>query len=88
MMMTAQSPLKILAAAACALALAGCASFPTTAGKVSKAEPAAPQLSIQSWQTDQGAKVLFVPSEALPMLDVRLVMHAGGARDGEERGLV
>ena len=38
-------------------------------------------MAIQSWAHDQGAKVLFVPSEALPMLDVRLVMHAGGSRD-------
>tara|TARA_B100000614_G_scaffold262432_1_gene295897 strand:- start:32529 stop:33944 length:1416 start_codon:yes stop_codon:yes gene_type:complete len=87
MKMAAHSPLKMVVAALCTLALAGCAGFPTSARQVSQAEPAAPELAIQSWQTDQGAKVLFVPSEALPMLDVRLVMHAGGARDGDQPGL-
>ncbi|MFP1681651.1 M16 family metallopeptidase [Alloalcanivorax sp. C16-1] len=78
---------KPFAAALCALALAGCASFPTTAARVDQAKPAAPALTIQSWTTGQGAKVLFVPSDALPMLDVRLVMNAGGARDGDQPGL-
>ncbi|WP_238401127.1 M16 family metallopeptidase [Alloalcanivorax marinus] len=87
MKMAAHSPLKMVVATLCTLALAGCAGFPTSARQVSQAEPAAPELAIQSWQTDQGAKVLFVPSEALPMLDVRLVMHAGGARDGDQPGL-
>jgi zinc protease len=42
---------------------------------------------VQSWQTPQGAKVLFVAAPDLPMLDVRVVMDAGSARDGELPGL-
>ncbi|ASK36002.1 peptidase M16 [Alcanivorax sp. N3-2A] len=80
--------LTAFTASLCAvLLLAGCASFPTTAAKVRDAEPAAPQLDIQSWRTAQGARVLFVASDALPMLDVRLVMDAGSARDGDQPGL-
>ena len=36
---------------------------------------------IQSWKTDKGAKVLFVEANELPMVDVRFVFDAGGARD-------
>ena len=46
---------------------------------------AAPQ--IQTWQTSNGAKVLFVPVSEIPMLDVRIVFDAGSARDGELSGL-
>ncbi len=42
---------------------------------------------IQSWQTSQGAKVLFVEAPDLPMLDVRVVFDAGSARDGDKSGL-
>ncbi len=42
---------------------------------------------IQSWQTSNGAKVLFVPSEEIPMLDVRVVFDAGSARDGGQPGV-
>lgn len=37
---------------------------------------------IQHWQTNNGAKVLFVNSPELPMLDIRVVFDAGSARDG------
>ncbi len=46
---------------------------------------ATPQL--QSWTTSKGAKVIFVETDALPMLDVRVVFDAGSARDGELAGL-
>ncbi len=46
---------------------------------------AAPQ--IQTWQTENGAKVLFVPAKEIPMLDVRIVFDAGSARDGGLSGL-
>lgn len=36
---------------------------------------------IQTWQTKNGAKVYFVPSNDIPMVDVRIVFDAGGARD-------
>lgn len=42
---------------------------------------------IQRWQTDHGARVLFVPSTALPMVDVRVVFDAGSARDQGISGL-
>lgn len=43
--------------------------------------------SIQTWTTKNGAQVLFVAADELPMLDVRLVFDAGGARDGDLAGL-
>lgn len=36
---------------------------------------------IQTWQTENGAKVLFVPATEIPMLDIRIVFEAGSARD-------
>lgn len=38
-------------------------------------------LDIQHWQTPQGMPVYFVESDALPMVDLRLVFDAGSARD-------
>lgn len=51
----------------------------------STAVVATPQ--IQTWQTENGAKVLFVPAPEIPMLDVRIVFDAGGARDAGLSGL-
>ena len=42
---------------------------------------------IQTWQTENGAKVLFVPATEIPMLDVRIVFDAGSARDDGSSGL-
>ncbi len=42
---------------------------------------------IQHWQTQSGAKVLFVEAPDLPMLDIRIVFDAGSARDGDTPGL-
>jgi len=42
---------------------------------------------IQTWTSDAGAKVMFVPADSLPMVDVRVVFDAGGARDGDLPGL-
>ena len=42
---------------------------------------------IQSWQTGQGTKVLFVENRMLPMLDIRIVFDAAGSRDGELPGV-
>lgn len=42
---------------------------------------------IESWITSKGARVMFVHSGGLPMLDVRVVFDAGSARDGETPGL-
>ena len=42
---------------------------------------------IQTWETPNGATVLFVEAPELPMLDVRVVFDAGSARDGDKPGL-
>lgn len=42
---------------------------------------------IQSWHTDNGAKVMFVAAPELPMIDVKIVFDAGSARDGDKPGL-
>ena len=36
---------------------------------------------IQHWETSKGAKVYFVPSNDIPMVDLRIVFDAGSARD-------
>lgn len=43
--------------------------------------------NIQTWQTSNGAKVLFVPAPEIPMLDIRIVFDAGSARDNGIAGL-
>ncbi|ORU89456.1 MAG: zinc protease [Cycloclasticus sp. symbiont of Poecilosclerida sp. M] len=43
--------------------------------------------TIQHWQLENGAKVYFVPTEGLPILDVQLVFDAGSARDGNKLGV-
>jgi zinc protease len=42
---------------------------------------------IQHWTTARGGRVFYVPTEGLPLVDVRLVFDAGSARDGEKYGL-
>lgn len=42
---------------------------------------------IESWETANGARVLFVAAPELPMADIRLVFDAGSARDGDKPGL-
>jgi zinc protease len=46
---------------------------------------AAPE--IQTWQTAEGAEVLFVAADQLPMVDLQLMFDAGSARDGDQSGL-
>ncbi len=45
------------------------------------------KLDIQSWQTEGGAKVLFVEAHELPMFDLRLTFAAGSSQDGAAPGL-
>ncbi len=45
------------------------------------------QLDIKQWQTPEGAKVLFVQTQGLPMLDVQLNFDAASSRDGDQFGL-
>ncbi|MEX1200985.1 MAG: pitrilysin family protein [Methylophaga sp.] len=42
--------------------------------------------AIEHWQTEQGTRVYFVDAPQLPMVDIRLIFDAGGARDGELPG--
>ncbi|WP_319381053.1 pitrilysin family protein [Thiomicrorhabdus sp.] len=49
--------------------------------------PGFANIEVQSWQTSQGAKVMFVEAPELPILDVRVTFDAGSARDGEKWGL-
>lgn len=42
---------------------------------------------IQTWQTANGARVLFVPAPEIPMVDLQVVFDAGAARDGDKPGL-
>ncbi len=43
--------------------------------------------TVQSWTTSQGAKVMYVRADGLPMLDIRVVFLAGSARDDAHPGL-
>ncbi|TBV10435.1 M16 family metallopeptidase [Stutzerimonas kirkiae] len=45
------------------------------------------QLEIQSWRTEEGARVLFVESRELPMFDLRLTFAAGSSQDAGTPGL-
>jgi zinc protease len=51
------------------------------------AVPAWAGLPIQHWETSGGARVLFVETHALPMVDIRVSFDAGSARDGAAHGL-
>ena len=42
---------------------------------------------IESWLTDAGLQVYYVPVTQLPMLDVRLTFAAGSAHDGDKLGI-
>lgn len=50
-------------------------------------QSAAALAPIQSWTTDNGARVLLVSTPDLPIVDVRVVFDAGAARDGDTPGL-
>ncbi len=43
--------------------------------------------AIQHWQTENGARVYFVPAPELPMVDIQVVFDGGSAREGELGGL-
>jgi zinc protease len=45
------------------------------------------QLDIQTWQTSQDVKVMFVATPELPMMDIEVVFDAGSVRDGTQPGL-
>lgn len=43
--------------------------------------------NIEHWVTKNGARVYFVPSPELPIVDMRIIFNAGAARDEAEPGL-
>jgi len=43
--------------------------------------------NIQTWKTANGARVLFVPTTQLPMLDLKVTFDAGSARDAGKSGI-
>ena len=49
--------------------------------------PSRRDLNIQSWQTAEGAKVLFVEARELPMFDLQLTFAAGSSHDDGVAGL-
>jgi zinc protease len=49
--------------------------------------PQALALDIKSWNTQNGARVLFVETHDLPMIDVRVTFKAGSSRDGDLSGV-
>ncbi len=49
--------------------------------------PARRELNIQTWQTAEGAEVLFVEARELPMFDLRLTFAAGSSQDDGVPGL-
>ncbi|MBC9252620.1 peptidase M16 [Pseudomonas alcaligenes] len=49
--------------------------------------PSRRSLDIQTWQTAEGAKVLFVAAPELPMFDLRLTFAAGSSQDDGVPGL-
>jgi zinc protease len=83
LMVHSAAPLMV---AAVVVLLAGCQSFPTTLERVEQSAPAAVALDIREWRTDEGTRVLFVPSPTLPMIDIRMTFDAGSARDGDKPG--
>lgn len=44
-------------------------------------------VNIQTWNTADGAKVLFVEAHELPMFDLRLTFAAGSSQDGDQHGV-
>jgi zinc protease len=45
------------------------------------------KLNIQHWMTPEGAKVLFVQTKGLPILDISLNFDAASGKEGEKYGL-
>lgn len=74
---TAQSALAEEAASDAAPARPALESLKELDGKA----PARRSLDIQTWQTAEGAKVLFVEAHELPMFDMRLTFAAGSSQD-------
>ena len=81
-----------------ALALSACSLVPShvptgdgaklqSLAELDDQAPSRRTLDIQTWHTEQGAKVLFVEAHELPMFDLRLTFAAGSSQDGGVPGL-
>jgi zinc protease len=44
-------------------------------------------VKIEHWQTSQGARVFYVQSQGLPLVDIQVLFDAGSARDGKQYGI-
>lgn len=42
---------------------------------------------VETWETDNGAKVMYVHAPELPMIDVRITFEAGSAQDQDQPGV-
>ncbi|MBP5956195.1 insulinase family protein [Pseudomonas anatoliensis] len=49
--------------------------------------PSSRTLDVQTWNTVEGAKVMFLAAPELPMFDLKLTFAAGSSRDGDAGGL-
>ncbi len=78
-----KSPLTLLLA----LILAGGLFVWLTEDRIVPEKTSEHSVNIKSWQTQNGARVVFVQAKELPMLDVQVVFDAGSARDGALSGL-
>ncbi|MBU0900690.1 MAG: insulinase family protein [Gammaproteobacteria bacterium] len=56
-------------------------------GALGDQAPSRRDLNIQTWQTAEGAKVLFVEARELPMFDLQLTFAAGSSHDDGIAGL-
>ncbi len=62
-------------------------AFVSLPGLARQATDSNHSIDIVSWQTSNGARVLYVYAPQLPMVDVRVVFDAGSARDDGKPGL-
>ncbi len=60
--------------------------FPTTGEALQDIPTEGRELTPKQWTTDEGSTVLFMRTQELPMLDVRLTFAAGSTRDGHQPG--
>lgn len=61
--------------------------LPDTASKEIKSVNESKAVNIQEWQTDNGARVLYVYAPELPMVDIQTIFDAGSVRNGDKPGL-
>jgi zinc protease len=60
--------------------------IPTLAEQPTDTQVAKDVLPLHHWKSDSGTKVYFVPTEGLPIVDIRIALDAGSARDGDKKG--